>query len=262
MKKPQVIDSKDPVLWCKEASSRMEAGDLNGALYCYNESVKIRPEVPDVWFNISCICDKLGRRKEAIDCCTASHKMFPSDFRFPAEKARMLAESKKYSQALTSISEALTINPDLPILLSNKAGYLIFSGYNDEAVSYADKALKIDPQFSSAYIQKAHALVNLGKIDEAESVLDIADKTIPENANILKMQANLFIRTGSYNSGLEKINRVVMITPKDDEAWSLKGAVHAYLNEKDNAVKAFEKAVKLNPKQKTYRTNLKAVLRT
>ncbi|MCQ2356928.1 MAG: hypothetical protein MJ014_08015 [Methanocorpusculum sp.] len=45
-----------------------------------------------------------------------------------------------------------------------------------------------------------------------------------------------------------------MITPEDDEMWSIKGAACVYLGRKDEAVAAFGKAMKINPMEKSYNT--------
>lgn len=68
VKKPCVQNPSDPVLWCKEAAARIEAGDHKGAIYCYEESLKIRPEVPDVWYNLGLLLEKIGQPTAALGC--------------------------------------------------------------------------------------------------------------------------------------------------------------------------------------------------
>ncbi len=256
MKKPKVLNPSDPVLWCKEAAERMEAGDNKGAIYCYQESLKIRPEVSDVWFNIGCLYEKSGDKNAALGCFLAASKMFPADFRFPAERARMLAEMKHYSEAAEVISEAVTINPHSPLLLSNKAAYLIFAQNPEEALTAAEEALSIDPSYTAAYLHKAHALLLLGRGEEACSVLDEADESDPR---VLKMKANVCLRLSAFASGLSAAKALSEMTPEDDEAWSLLGSALAYSGEIEEAAKAFQQAVKLNPKEKSYKANLAAV---
>ena len=256
MRKPKVANPSDPVLWCKEAADRMETGDNKGAIYCYQESLKLRPEVSDVWFNVGCLYEKSGDKNAALGCYLAASKMFPADFRFPAERARMLAEMKHYSEAAEVISEAVTINPHSPLLLSNKAAYLIFSQEPEAALEAADEALAIDPAYTAAFLHKAHALLLLGKGEEACTVLEEADGQDPR---VLKMQANVYLRTQKIEEGLAAAKALVEMTPEDDEAWSLFGSASAYAGDSESAVKAFTAAMKLNPKEKSYKANLLAV---
>ena len=111
VKKPCVQNPSDPVLWCKEAAARIEAGDHKGAIYCYEESLKIRPEVPDVWYNLGLLLEKIGQPTAALGCYTKSSEMFPGDSRFFAERARLLASAGKYLDAVGAVSDALAINP-------------------------------------------------------------------------------------------------------------------------------------------------------
>lgn len=256
MRKPKVANPSDPVLWCKEAAEKMEAGDNKGAIYCYQESLKLRPEVSDVWFNVGLLFEKSGDKNAALGCYLTASKMFPSDFRFPAERARMLAEMKHFAEAAEVISEAVTINPHSPLLLSNKAAYLIFSQEPAEALEAAEAALSIDPSYTAAFLHKAHALLLLGNGDEARAALDEADNSDPR---VLKMKANISLRLQNFEAGLSAAQKLIEMTPEDDEAWSLLGSAFAYSGDSEGAVRAFQQAMKLNPKEKSYKANLVAV---
>lgn len=257
MTKPSVSDPKDPVLWCKEASSRLQTGDEKGALYCYKEAVKIRQQPADVWFNIVTLGGRCNDKATAFAASVTAGKLFPGDYRFPAEEARMLAEEKKYAKALEAIERAAAINPHAPVLLSNKAGYLIFSGNSAEALKAADAALAIDPSYVPAVLHKALALVNLGDMDGADTLLESASGDFRSR----KMQANICIRKKNFARARDKAASVTDENPEDDEAWSLLGAAYAYLGEREKAAEAFSRAVSLNPREKSYRANLMAVKR-
>ena len=124
-RRPSVTNPSDPVLWCKEAAARIEADDPKGAIYCYQESLKIRPNIPDVWYNLGLLLEQTGESTAAFGCYAKSSEMFPEDYRFPAERARLLAASGKYLDAVIAVSDALSINPHSALLHANKAGYLI-----------------------------------------------------------------------------------------------------------------------------------------
>ena len=263
--KPRVSDPQDPKLWCKEASTLMEKEDWKGAIYCYEQAVRRYPKdsqdknAADVWFNIGCLYEKCGSVEAAGGCFAASARRFLTDPRFPAEYARILASLGKYDEALKAIDEALEIDPYNALLNANRAGYLICAQKPNEALVSAEKALGIDVLCVPGYLHKAHALMVLGKTDEAVSVLEEASGKVPDEPRILKMQANVFIRGERYQEALDATEKLVLLLETDDAAWCLKGAAHAYLNQKDEAEKAFRRAVKLNPKEKAYRENLAAV---
>lgn len=285
MRKPKVDNPTDPVLWCKEAATRMEAGDNKGAIYCYQESLKIRPDVSDVWFNVGCLYERDGDKNAALGCFMTAEKMFTTDYRFPAERARMLAEMKHYSEAVEVISSAIEINPYSEVLLSNKAAYLIFAGDAAAALDAAAASLAIAPAYTAAILHKAHALFALKRGDEALAALgcgcdseekvdadkmgDVDGKDDSKRSNsvgvdmtdprVLKMQANIALRVQKPELGLRAAQSLVELTPEDDEAWSLLGSAFAYTGDTAKAADAYARAVKLNPKEKSYKANLLAV---
>lgn len=259
MAKPTVSNPSDPVLWCKKAAELMSKNENRDAVYCYEESLKLRPAVPDVWFNLGCLFEKSGDKNAALGAFQTASKMFATDFRFPAERARILAESGKYSDAVESINAALEINPHSELLLSNKAGYLIFTGDISGAEKSADEALSINPSYASAFIHKAHALILKSDTEGAEKVLRDGILANPGDIRLMKMQANLFVRVGKYKEAITVLADILSANENDDEAWSLKGISHAYIGEKEFALEAFDKAIKINPKEKSYKANRNAV---
>ncbi|HJJ35904.1 MAG TPA: tetratricopeptide repeat protein [Methanocorpusculum sp.] len=256
-KKPTVSDPKDPVLWCKEAASRKTGGDLDAALFCYKEAVKLRPDTPDVWYNIIYLAEQTGDRATALAAACTAGKLFATDYRFPAEEARFFAEGGKPTEAIAASERALAINPHSPTLLSNKAGYLLVLGKNEEALKEAEAALAIDPTYVSAVLHKVHALVNLGNLVDADALLD--DDLVSSDIRAIKMQVNICIRSQNLTKALARVEEATQIAPDDDEVWALCGITHACLNEKDEAAAALTKAIKLNPREKSYRTNLAAL---
>ena len=258
-RKPRVANPSDPVLWCKEAAGLMARGDEKGAIFCYQESVKLRPGVSDVWYNLALLFEKNGERKEALATHITAGKLFPGDHRFPAERARLLAGSGKYSEAVAAASDALLISPHSPTLLANKAGYLIFADDPGEALQTAEQALAIDPGCSLAILHKAHAQAALGDAAKAKDTLRTGLSAMPDDCRLQKLLANILIRNKEYEEGLASIEKVLLLDPNDAESWSLKGAASAYLNRKEDAVSAFERAMKLDPKEKAYRKNRDAV---
>lgn len=255
MAKPKVANPSDPVMWCKKAAELLESDDLKGAAYCYEESLKLRPGVADVWFNLACIFEKMNDKNAALGAFASAQKVFASDFRFPAERARILAQAGKYKEAVECMDSALEINPYSALLHSNKAGYLIFDKDAKSAVEEANKALEIEPSFSSAFLHKAHALIVLGDCEAAKSVLEEGLSLNYKESRLMKMKANLLVRTGGYEEAACVLDEILLENAKDDEAWSLKGAALANIGDKEGAVAAFDKAMEINPKNKSYKAN-------
>ncbi len=149
--------------------------------------------------------------------------------------------------------------PYSPPLLANKAGYLIFAGNPNEALQTVEQALAIDPNCALAYLHKAHAQAALGNAAKAKDTLRTGLSAVTDDCRLQKLLANILIINKEYEEGLASIEKVLLLDQSDAEIWSLKGAASAYLNRKEDAISAFETAMKLDPKEKAYRKNRDAV---
>ena len=120
--------------------------------------------------------------------------MFPADYRFPAEKARLIASAGKYLEAVIAVAAALEINPHAPALLAAKAVYQIRVNDAAGAVSTCDAALAIDQVHAGALLHKAYALIALQQDYDAEAVLRAGIAAVPDEVRLVKALANLCLR--------------------------------------------------------------------
>lgn len=257
--KPRVANPSDPVLWCKEAAERIRAQDTKAAILCYEEALRLRADVPDVWYNLGLLLETAGQRPAALRCHTKSAEMFPLDLRFCAERARLLSLEGKFTAALSAVDNALAIQPHSPALLANKAGYLVRAGDAAGAVAAADAALALDAANAAAFVNKANALMVIGDRVAAEASLRAGRAALPGDERITRVLANLLVRQEQFSEAVALTDEVLLTMPDDAEVWSLKGAALAYLGRKEEAVSAFERAMKIDPKEKSYRANRDAI---
>jgi len=79
-------------------------------------------------------------------------------------------------------------------------------------------------------------------------------KVMHTDERITKMLANREVGKSARSCG-----RGLLITPKDDEVWSIRCAACAYLGGKGEAGVAFGKAMKVNQKEKILQHNRDAI---
>ncbi|HJJ48260.1 MAG TPA: tetratricopeptide repeat protein [Methanocorpusculum sp.] len=260
-----VDNPKDPKCWCREAAARMEKEAYAEALYCYEQAVRFYPkddtkkDTADVWYNIGCLYEKTGHRDAAAGCFTACAKKFLTDYRFYAELSRILALTGKTEEALKAADEALIINPYSSPVHANKAGYLLMAKKPGEALAEAEEAIRIDSTSVLGYLHKANALVLLGKASDAARFLEESKDKLSDEPRVLQAFATVYLQAQEYENARDAAERYAALCAGDDKAWSLKGAAHAYLGEKEAAECAFRTAAKINPKDKSHKANLAAV---
>lgn len=122
-----------------------------------------------------------------------------------------------------------------------------------------DTVLAIYPENAAACANKAHALIVLGNSDEAETALRSGRTAVQTDERIAKMLANLLMRTNRSAEALALADEILLTGLENDEVWSIKGAACAYLGRKNDAISTFERAMKMNPKEKSYKHNRDAI---
>ena len=107
------------------------------------------------------------------------------------DKGNALVKEKKYKDALDCYTKAIEIDPNDPILYSNRSAmHLNLSEFN-EALTDAEKAISIKSDYGKAYLRKGKALEGLNKVDEALETYKLGLEKDKENAQLLQASQEL-----------------------------------------------------------------------
>ena len=169
--------------------------------------------------------------------------------KIPALKLRdagdkALAE-KQFDQAIASYEQAVKIDDGDPDLYYNLALAQANAKKYDEASATIDKALKLKPA-EAAFIEMKKRVSDF-KLNEmltqARGVLEVGDQAY---------------KSGDYNGALKKYEEARAMVPESRQSgiWAQVGRCYAQLKNRDEAVKAFTKAIEISPDDPAYRKAL------
>ena len=128
------------------------------------------------------------------------------------DKGNGLVKEKKYKEALDCYSKAIEIDPNDPILYSNRSLMHINLSEFDQAITDAEKAISIKPEYAKAYLRKGKALegkrlilsITCGAPLEAfkeggfqNYTIEDLTKGFHQLANLCSMKWDGFVTTGS-----------------------------------------------------------------
>ena len=107
------------------------------------------------------------------------------------DKGNVLVKEKKYKEALDCYSKAIEIDPNDPILYSNRS--LMHSNLSefDEALKDAEKAISIKPDYAKAYLRKGKALEGQQKLKEALDTYKLGLEKDKQNTQLLEASKEL-----------------------------------------------------------------------
>ena len=107
------------------------------------------------------------------------------------DKGNALVKEKKYKEALDCYSKAIEIDPNDPILYSNRSAMHLNLTEFDQALADADKAISLKVDYAKAYLRKGKALEGLNKVDEALSAYKLGLEKDSANAQLLQASQEL-----------------------------------------------------------------------
>ena len=107
------------------------------------------------------------------------------------DEGNALVKEKKYKEALDCYSKAIEVDPNDPILYSNRSAMHLNLFEFDQALTDAEKAISLKPEYSKAYLRKGKALEGLEKLDEALKAYKAGLEKDSANAQLLQASQEL-----------------------------------------------------------------------
>lgn len=190
-----------------------------------------------------------GKTADALAEARQGQKSYPELPEFCDFEIRLLARDKNTQEALAAARRAVEkwpANPDLAFLLGS---LLDESGDKKEAMSVMENLLEKQPDNFQALNYVGYTLAEENRdLDRALKLLAKADELSPNQAYIIDSLAWALFRAGQADKALEKIRRAVSLSETADAAiWEHYGDIASQLGHKEEARKAYKKAISLKP---------------
>ena len=107
------------------------------------------------------------------------------------EKGNALVKEKKYKEALDCYTKAIELDPNDPILYSNRSAMHLNLNEFGQAITDAEKAISIKPDYAKAYLRKGKALEGQQRLQEALDTYKLGLEKDKTNAQLLEASQEL-----------------------------------------------------------------------
>ncbi len=190
-----------------------------------------------------------GKLEEALNVARAAQKEFPKLTELRDFEIKILARQKKLPEAIAKAREALALWPDNGDLAFLLGSLLDESGQKQEALAVMEKLLKSQPDNFQALNYIGYTLAEQNRdLDHALKLLRRADELSPNQAFILDSLAWALHKSGRTKEALEKIRRALSLGESNDPTiWEHYGEIASKFGNRDEARKAYQKAIDLKP---------------
>lgn len=148
---------------------------------------------------------------------------------------------------IVKISEAIKKDPKNPDLYFQRAGLFHKNGGYEEALKDIYLAIEIKDDIPTYFHLLADILLDYYRSEEALKVLEEALlKFENDDLTILKYAEFNFLLK-QYEKSLEVLNQLILKKPNQAEAYFMSGLNYRELEDTTKAIRAFQKAIDLNP---------------
>lgn len=189
---------------------------------------------------------KMGQALETVNQYIRKH---PNSPEFADMKIRILARDKKLEQALFAAREAAEKWPDNTALTFLLGSILDETGKKAEAFNIMEDIIKKQPDNFQALNYVGFTLADENRdLQRALELLTKADELSPNQAYIVDSLAWALYRAGRGKEALAQIRRAINLGGSPDPAiWEHYGDIANGQGRKDEARKAYRKAIELKP---------------
>lgn len=191
-----------------------------------------------------------GKTAQALEEADRAAKEFPDVAELADFRIRLLAKGKKTDAALDAAREAVRKWPDNTQLAFLLGSLLDEKGDKAAAFEVMENIIKREPENFQALNYVGFTLAEENReLDKALELLTKADKLSPNQAYIVDSLAWALHRAGKDDEALTEIRRAIKLDESSSDAaiWDHYGDIALKKGHKDEARKAFRRAIELKP---------------
>ena len=228
--------------------------DPNEELVIYKDKVKNNPNDAESYFQIGHYNEKLGKYTEAFEAYIKAIGIKPSYFE--VYEKFLFAEDEKIKEAITILNNFIQNEPNSSeayFHLAELNSWLNLPENIDIAINSYQKAIRLKPNYFSALADLGTLYQNEGNYSKALEYYLQAIKAKPDDDMIyyiFSLLADVYNYLGYYDMAIDSLENFVQL--RQDYPFSIyfykMGKTYFNLQQYDNSIEYFQRAISENPK--------------
>lgn len=197
-------------------------GQYNKAIQLYTQIIKTNPQSDLAYANRGLMYERLQ-----------------------AKNAEELAKNRRYAER--DYERALELNYRQPEIFNNLAALYIDENRNYDAVLLLNEALSIRPNYPLALINRAVAKSKQGYMGEALTDFDRAEELDPSFPLLYLNRGLAYYAGGYYTGAAENFSMLIDRQPQNPRAYTERGRAFIKMDYYQNAMDDFQLAIAIRP---------------
>jgi tetratricopeptide (TPR) repeat protein len=238
---PTYTPTRTALSYAEEGATYFSAGDLAGAIGAYQNAVQIAPDDSRLWAELA----RIQTYSSALLTTAEERRGRLAEARDSADRAVEANPEDGFAQAIRTLVYDWSASAEESI-----QGQSQREEFLNIAQTAAARALQLDPGNGLALAFHAEVLVDQQKfaqaVDVATQAVAQADDQDPFSMDIYRVYATVLENNGQYRLAIEEYLRAAEIAPNFTYLYLLIGANYRQLQDIDQALEYFERAVRIN----------------
>ncbi|MDE6176578.1 MAG: tetratricopeptide repeat protein [Paramuribaculum sp.] len=151
------------------------------------------------------------------------------------------------TEAVATLSDAIAMAPNATVVIANRARVLAAIGRDDEALADYTRVLAIDSLHTDALFNRGMRALAKGDTRTAAAVFRLLEKTAPRSRDTAIATASLLNARGDYAGAIRSYDRLLELSPTDDNYLLGRATCHIMLEQFDRASADLNEAIRHNP---------------
>ena len=229
------------------ATQLHNSGDYAGAVALYEGIIADYPERPDPYLRLGHTLRYWGKHDEAETAFLAAIQRAPENAWAWTDLGKLYRNMGRYEDAERTFFKSIELDPSREDTYSYGLGYLYLEMRRfEEAEAMFRKALELDPKSDMALSGLADTYREMGRYAESEEAFKKTFAVHPHSEAYVGL-AWLYIKQERYADALKPLQDFLTHIREKGEVYYALGVAHEGLGENEEAIKAFERALSLNP---------------
>jgi tetratricopeptide (TPR) repeat protein len=230
-------------------------GSLDAALACYDEAIRLNPQLAAAHNNRANTYLRLGRIGDAIASYREASRLAPEVSLYHYNFGSALLDAEDFETAREQLQIAVSSGPKHAATYLNLG--LAFSGLGryEEAIEAYDEAVRLDPTNLSALAGRAIALSSLGRFEEAAEAHRTAIEALqqalraddPAYIQVYRYLAEALANLGKWDEAREIVDEWQQLAQAEADPYYAQGLIADHFGYYDQAIEAYKNALQHAP---------------
>ncbi len=227
------------------AKTFLRAGDAVLAERICRQALNTFPRDANLLCLLGATLIKQEKARDAEHTLTRAVQMFGDFSRAHEGLAEALIMQGKLAEALESLQRADKLEPGSGSIKMKQAKVLTALGRDDEANTYFEESFKLTPHRED--LVRGLALQRMGNLRDAEKIYREVLIKSPDDVDALRLLAGIAMRAKHWGDAVVLLEKALGKAPDYFRGWMDFGLAHHEMENTEEAIAAYSRAMKLEP---------------